>query len=57
MSLLLNHYPQHLEEAEDIEVLKVPLASLQEVLDGMAAEGCSVFAPLYSFALAASFAK
>ena len=45
---------QHLEEAEDIEVLKVPLDGLLGTLNAMAAEGCSVFAPLYSFAMASS---
>merc|ERR1719231_323322 len=55
LSLPENQNPtQHLEEAEDIEVLKVPLDGLLGTLNAMAAEGCPVFAPLYSFAMASS---
>lgn len=58
LSLPENQNPtQHLEEAEDIEVLKVPLDGLLETLNAMAAEGCSVFAPLYSFAMASSLGR
>lgn len=37
-------------------MLKVPLAGLKDRLDGMAAEGCSIFAPLYSFAMSLELA-
>lgn len=53
MSLPENQKPkQHLDEGEDIQVLRMPLEGLRQSLDKMHSEGCSIFAPLYYFAIA-----
>lgn len=53
MTLPENQYPkQHLDEGEDIEVFRIPLGELRERLDRMHSQGCSIFAPLYYFAIA-----
>lgn len=54
-----NHNPlQHLEESEDIQVMRVPMEGLKATLDGMQKDGeCHVFLGLHCIAMGLEWGK